>query len=68
MNFHLKIWRQRDAASPGRIEDHEAADIPASASFLEMLDIVNEGIVTRAATNPSPTTAIAARASAGRAR
>ena len=47
MNFHLKIWRQRDANSPGRIEDHEARDIPASASFLEMLDIVNEGIVTR---------------------
>ena len=47
MNFKLKIWRQRDANSPGRIEDHDARDIPSSASFLEMLDIVNEGITTR---------------------
>ncbi len=42
MNFHLKIWRQRDAKSPGELQDYEAPNIPASASFLEMLDIVNE--------------------------
>ena len=47
MNFHLKIWRQRDADSAGQLEDHEARDIPASASFLEMLDIVNEGVTMR---------------------
>ncbi len=45
MNFHLKIWRQRDAKSEGELIDYEAKDIPASASFLEMLDIVNEGVV-----------------------
>ena len=47
MNFHLKIWRQRDAASPGELKDYEAPNIPASASFLEMLDIVNEALVMK---------------------
>ena len=44
MNFHLKIWRQRDAKSLGEIKDYDAHDIPAGASFLEMLDLVNEDI------------------------
>jgi succinate dehydrogenase / fumarate reductase iron-sulfur subunit len=47
MNFHLKIWRQRDAKSPGELIDVEARDIPSSASFLEMLDIINEEIVQK---------------------
>ena len=46
MNWRLKIWRQRDAHIPGELFDYEASNIPASASFLEMLDIVNEGLVT----------------------
>ena len=47
MNFHLKIWRQRDADSPGELLDYDARNIPASASFLEMLDIINEDITTK---------------------
>ena len=46
MDFHLKIWQQRDANSEGRLVDYEAKNIPPSASFLEMLDIVNEGKVS----------------------
>jgi len=45
MNFHLKVWRQKDASSAGRFEDYEAKDIPKEASFLEMLDIVNENLI-----------------------
>jgi succinate dehydrogenase / fumarate reductase iron-sulfur subunit len=45
MNFQLKVWRQKDAGTPGRIEDYEAKNIPADASFLEMLDIVNEDLI-----------------------
>jgi succinate dehydrogenase / fumarate reductase iron-sulfur subunit len=41
MKFHLKVWRQKDANSPGTLESYEADNIPADASFLEMLDIVN---------------------------
>ena len=42
MNFRLKVWRQKDGRSPGSFKDYDAKNIPAEASFLEMLDIVNE--------------------------
>ncbi len=45
MNLTLKVWRQKDSKSPGRIETYAAKNIPESASFLEMLDIVNEDIM-----------------------
>ena len=46
MNLTLKVWRQKDSAAAGRIETYDAKDIPEEASFLEMLDIVNEGIIS----------------------
>ena len=46
MNFKLKVWRQKDGRSPGSFKDYDAKDIPSEASFLEMLDIVNETLVT----------------------
>jgi succinate dehydrogenase / fumarate reductase iron-sulfur subunit len=45
MNFRLKVWRQKDAGSPGSFKDYDAKDIPSEASFLEMLDIVNELLI-----------------------
>ena len=45
MNFHLKVWRQKNPNTPGHMEDYEAKNIPEEASFLEMLDIVNEGLI-----------------------
>src|ERR1700687_3046359 len=47
MNFKLRIWRQRDAKSLGRLIDYDASDIPADASFLEMIDIVSERLLLR---------------------
>ncbi len=47
MNLTLKVWRQKDRSAEGRFETYEAKDIPANASFLEMLDIVNEGLIAR---------------------
>lgn len=41
MVFTLRIWRQRDAASPGKFAEYRAVDITADMSFLEMLDAVN---------------------------
>ena len=46
MNLTLKVWRQKNANSEGSIETYDAKDIPEEASFLEMLDIVNERIIT----------------------
>jgi succinate dehydrogenase / fumarate reductase, iron-sulfur subunit len=45
MNFKLKVWRQKDGASAGSFTDYDAKDIPSEASFLEMLDIVNETLL-----------------------
>src|SRR5688500_13829044 len=47
MNFHLKIWRQKNASSAGRMVACEAKNIPEDASFLEMLDIVIEDLIGR---------------------
>src|SRR5438132_6811501 len=45
MNFKLKIWRQRDERSRGKLVDYEARDISPDTSFLEMLDIINESLI-----------------------
>ncbi len=46
MNLTPKVWRQDNRDSKGRIESYPAENIPPEASFLEMLDIVNERLVT----------------------
>jgi succinate dehydrogenase / fumarate reductase iron-sulfur subunit len=42
VNLTLKIWRQPDAASEGRLHTYQIADISPDMSFLEMLDVLNE--------------------------
>jgi len=44
MKFHLKVWRQKNFSSEGTLEDYTAENVPADASFLEMLDIVNNNL------------------------
>jgi succinate dehydrogenase / fumarate reductase iron-sulfur subunit len=46
-NFNLRVWRQKNGKTPGRFAEYEAREIPADASFLEMLDIVNEALIAR---------------------
>ena len=45
MNLKLLVWRQKDAKSPGKMVEYEAKSIPPDASFLEMLDLVNEDLL-----------------------
>ena len=45
MNLTLHVWRQPSADAPGRMERYPARDISPDMSFLEMLDVVNEGLV-----------------------
>jgi len=45
VNLHLKVWRQKNAKSVGKLVPIEARNIPEDASFLEMLDIVNEDLM-----------------------
>lgn len=47
MNLKLKVWRQKNSASQGRLVDYEARNIPEDCSFLEMLDLVNEDLLAR---------------------
>ncbi len=47
MNFKLKIWRQPNAKTRGKLVDYEARDISPNTSFLEMLDILNEKLLAR---------------------
>ena len=45
MDVKLRVWRQNGAG--GRFVDYDAAGISPEASFLEMLDIVNERLIER---------------------
>lgn len=47
MNFILKLWRQKDNKSKGRFVEYHLDNVPKEASFLEMLDILNEQLVTK---------------------
>lgn len=42
MDLTLHVWRQKNKSTPGKMEAIEAKNISEHASFLEMLDIVNE--------------------------
>ncbi len=45
MNLTLKVWRQKDAQSQGRLVTYQAPNVLADMSFLEMLDVVNEELI-----------------------
>src|SRR4051794_30718778 len=47
MNLTLKVWRQKDAQTAGRLVEYAAKNIIADMSFLEMLDVVNEELIAR---------------------
>jgi succinate dehydrogenase / fumarate reductase iron-sulfur subunit len=45
MKLTLKVWRQKNKDAPGRFETYAAGDVSPDMSFLEMLDVVNEGLI-----------------------
>ena len=45
MNLTLKIWRQKDSKSKGKMETYKVSDISEHMSFLEMLDVLNEQLI-----------------------
>jgi len=47
MNLTLKIWRQKDAQSKGKIVEYPISGIEGDMSFLEMLDVLNEELITK---------------------
>ena len=47
MNLTLRVWRQKERNSPGRIVEYRASNIIPDMSFLEMLDVVNEELIAK---------------------
>src|SRR6188508_2603879 len=47
MDLKLQVWRQKSAESEGKFVEYRAEDISPDASFLEMLDVVNERLTEK---------------------
>jgi succinate dehydrogenase / fumarate reductase iron-sulfur subunit len=47
MRLTLKVWRQPGPDAEGGLQEYQATDISPDMSFLEMLDVVNEGLIQR---------------------
>jgi succinate dehydrogenase / fumarate reductase iron-sulfur subunit len=47
INLTLHVWRQKNRQAEGRFVTYEARDISTDMSFLEMLDVVNEGLIAK---------------------
>lgn len=46
MNLRLHVWRQTSVKDEGRFEEYAAKGVSPGMSFLEMLDVVNEELIT----------------------
>jgi succinate dehydrogenase / fumarate reductase, iron-sulfur subunit len=47
MDLTLHVWRQKARATEGGFVTYKASNINPDASFLEMLDVVNEGLIDK---------------------
>ena len=47
MNLTLKVWRQKNGSTPGEFATYHAKNVIPDMSFLEMLDVVNEGLLEK---------------------
>ncbi|MBN2664014.1 MAG: succinate dehydrogenase/fumarate reductase iron-sulfur subunit [Bacteroidales bacterium] len=45
INIKLKVWRQNGPNDAGRFDNYEMNEIPTAASFLEMMDMLNEKLL-----------------------
>jgi succinate dehydrogenase / fumarate reductase iron-sulfur subunit len=47
LDLVLHVWRQKDAASPGKMVTYPIKGVSTHASFLEMLDILNQRLIEK---------------------
>ncbi|MDR5591509.1 succinate dehydrogenase/fumarate reductase iron-sulfur subunit [Christiangramia sp. SM2212] len=47
MNLTLKIWRQKNADTKGKMVTYQVSDISTDMSFLEMMDVLNEQLIEK---------------------
>ncbi len=50
MNIKLRIWRQANAQAEGKLVDYQLNDVSANMSFLEMMDVLNEQLISKGET------------------
>ena len=43
----MKVWRQKNAKAKGHFETYHVTDVEEDASFLEMLDILNDQLIRK---------------------
>ncbi len=46
INIKIKVWRQDGPKAKGRFETYELKDISIDSSFLEMIDVLNEQLIS----------------------
>src|SRR5689334_8831030 len=47
MRLTLKVWRQKNRSSAGKLVRYEMSDVNHDMSMLELLDVVNEGLILK---------------------
>jgi succinate dehydrogenase / fumarate reductase, iron-sulfur subunit len=47
MNFSFRIWRQQNSTAPGKFVAYQVKDVTPDMSFLEMLDALNEDLLSQ---------------------
>ncbi len=47
MNLKLKIWRQLNSNAKGKMVDYQVSGVSPDMSFLEMLDVLNDQLITK---------------------
>ncbi len=47
MDFTLKVWRQKNTSTPGKLVEYKLSNISPGQSFLEMFDVLNGELTKR---------------------
>jgi succinate dehydrogenase / fumarate reductase, iron-sulfur subunit len=46
MNLTLRVWRQKNSKDNGRLETYQVKGVSSEMSFLEMIDVLNEQLIS----------------------
>ena len=47
MTINLRVWRQKNASTPGKLVDYKVEGVSEHMSFLEMFDHLNEQLMKK---------------------
>ncbi|MCW3126250.1 MAG: fumarate reductase [Bacteroidetes bacterium] len=47
MKLNLKVWRQKNASTPGKLVDYTVDGLNGDMSFLEMVDVLNDNLTKK---------------------